>query len=99
MLKGVFLGYEQQAGGGWSEDVWIIDWEELEQAPSAHEVYHKRFKWKEVNPVKNGEKFRFPLARGDLKQPEPQVRHSGSKPRREQIEEYENDYLKENKKL
>jgi hypothetical protein len=43
-LAGVFLGYEQHAGGGWSGDLLIADWEEIENAENASEIYPKRFK-------------------------------------------------------
>jgi hypothetical protein len=31
-LDGIFLGYQQQAGGGWSGDLLILDWEEIRDA-------------------------------------------------------------------
>ena len=47
-----FLGYGQHAGGGWSEEVAIIDWDELNNAELVSEVHVKTFKYKEVKPVK-----------------------------------------------
>ena len=32
VLSGIFLGYEQQEGGGWSGDLLVLDWEEIENA-------------------------------------------------------------------
>ena len=34
VLSGIFLGYEQQEGGGWSGDLLVLDWEEIENALS-----------------------------------------------------------------
>ena len=66
MLSGIFVGYDQRAGGSWSEDIRIVDWDELEQAETAGEVHVKRIAWKEVTVLTP---FRFPLATGDCKQP------------------------------
>ena len=52
-LSGVFIGYDQRAGGDWSGDYLVVDWEELEQAGNAREVHVKRVK--EVNRLtRNG---------------------------------------------
>ena len=48
-LPGIFLGYEQHAGGGWSEDVWILDWENVENAETVSDITPKRFKFPEVH--------------------------------------------------
>ena len=69
VLHGIFLGYHQIAGGGWGKDLWVVDWEELENAEHVSQVHHKRFKADEVRPVMIGGKFLFPLAEGDLSQP------------------------------
>ena len=68
-LSGVFIGYAQQAGGGWSGDLIIADWEEIENADTASEIYPKRFKAAEITVIKQGEQFCFPLAEGNLRQP------------------------------
>ena len=68
-LPGLFWGYEQQAGGGWSGDVLIVDWDELDDATATGNVHVKRFKAAEVWPHKYQGKFRFPLAEGELDQP------------------------------
>ena len=43
LLPGVFLGYSQQSGGGWSGDLLLCDWEQLAAADSCNEVLVKRF--------------------------------------------------------
>ena len=58
-LSGAFVGYLQQAGGGWSGDLVIADWEEIENAETASEIYTKRFKTAEVTVVKQDEIFVF----------------------------------------
>ncbi|MDP7647377.1 MAG: DNA (cytosine-5-)-methyltransferase, partial [Candidatus Woesearchaeota archaeon] len=68
-LQGIFVGYVQHAGGGWSGDLEIVDWEELDEATHISQVYVKRFKAKEVEPVMYDGEFHFPLAEGDLSQP------------------------------
>ena len=68
-LEGIFVGYSQQAGGGWDGDLLIVDWHELEEAEFQYEVKVKRFKEQEVTVLKFGDKFRFPLAECALKQP------------------------------
>jgi len=69
MRRGIFLGYVQQAGGGWSGDLLVADWEEVAGAQSFSEIHLKRFNHKEVSPTKNGETFIFPVADGSLRQP------------------------------
>jgi len=68
-LPGIFLGYVQHAGGGWSGDVNVLDWEELDKADYVSQCNIRRFKAEEVHAVKPGGKFIFPLAEGDLRQP------------------------------
>ena len=46
-LKGIFLGYMLRAGGGWSVDLMIPDYEDLLES-EASEIYVKRFKSQEV---------------------------------------------------
>ena len=62
------MGYSQQAGGTWSGDLLVADWEELEKADHVSDVTMKRFKAKEVHPVKLVD-FVFPVSAGRLKQP------------------------------
>ena len=65
----IFVGYHQNAGGGWSGDVLIHDWEDIESATHSSDIHTKRFKAAEIKPVKVGGEFRFPLFEGDLSQP------------------------------
>ena len=48
MLEGIFLGYHQIAGGGWSGDLLVVDVEALEEADAFHGLYPKRIKGEEV---------------------------------------------------
>ena len=68
-LQGIFVGYEQQAGGGWSGDLKIADWEQIENAESHSQINYKTFKAAEIEVVKTGDHFRYPLAEGVLRQP------------------------------
>ena len=45
-LPGIFVGYNQRAGGQWSGDLEVLDCGELETASSVTEVFIKRFKAK-----------------------------------------------------
>ena len=69
MLPGIFLGYDQQAGGGWSGDLLLADQEELAAADSVSDVYIRRIPQKEVEVILVGGKWVFPLAVGSLQQP------------------------------
>ena len=71
MLSGIFMGYVQQAGGGWTGDLWVADWDQIENANHFSDIHMLRFKSKEVIAVKYRDRFRFPLAEGVLSQPEP----------------------------
>ena len=68
-MPGVFLGYAQQAGGGWNGDLLVADWEALANATSLTDFPIKRFRHKEVTPVKDGELFKFPAAEARASQP------------------------------
>ena len=48
MLAGIFIGYAQHTGGGWTGDLNIIDWQQVEFATSSSEIHSKRFKAAEV---------------------------------------------------
>ena len=48
MLSGIFLGYAQHAGGGWTGDLIISDWEQIENATTNSDIHTKRFKAEEV---------------------------------------------------
>ncbi len=69
VLSGIFLGYIQHAGGFWTNDLQIIDWEEIDTAEHKSDVYPKRVKAGEIKVVKVDDKFHFPLATGELRQP------------------------------
>ena len=69
MLSGIFVGYKQHHGGGWTGDLRIIDWIQMENAERHSDVYVKTFKSSEIHPVKLHDKFRFPCSTGDLRQP------------------------------
>ena len=51
-------------GGGWANDLQIIDWDEIDTAEHKSDVYPKRFKAGEIKVVKVDDKFHFPLATG-----------------------------------
>ena len=69
VLSGVFLGYVQRAGGGWTGDLLVADWENMESAETAYEVYEWRVKAEEVFVEKPVGDFIFPIADGSLRQP------------------------------
>ena len=91
MLDGIFLGYHQIAGGGWSGDLVVVDVEALEEADACHELYTKRIKAEEVIPVagKGSSKFLLPLVDGTVKQPGPDQKREVSRQRRSSAEEDE----------
>ena len=72
MIEGIFMGYHQQCGGGWSGDLLVLDRETVEQVDNLHELYVKRIKAEEVIPVYKDDKrtkFILPLAEGLATQP------------------------------
>lgn len=88
-LRGIFVGYKQRHGGGWTGELEIVDWDEVQNAEFASEITVKTFKAPEIEVVKYGEKHRFPLARGDLRQPGPRIREPRIRNRTETEEEEE----------
>ena len=69
MLQGIFVGYHQGSGGGWSRDIVVADWDHIENAEQVSDIHVKRVHHKEIElKLKNG-KFVFPLAEGTLRQP------------------------------
>ena len=52
-------------------DLLVADWEQIESAETVNEIYVKRFKAQEVFVTKVGDKFRFPIDEGVLRQPFP----------------------------
>ena len=106
MLPGVFLGYEIHAGGKWSKDLLVADWEDFQEAELVSEVHVKRFKAAEVQVMlrsnSNQKSFRFPIAEGNLKQPGGQpievVRRTRRAPTQDEEEEIRVKTEKEEKK-
>ena len=70
LLPGLFAGYVQQEGGGWSGDLWVIDQDEFQQADLHSEVYLRQIPAPEVFPRLQDGKWKFPVATGDWQQPE-----------------------------
>ena len=69
-LPGIFVGYDTQAGGNWSEDLIIVDWDEMDRAERVSEITTKRFHHKEIRPIMTASnQFKFPLIDGELNQP------------------------------
>ena len=54
LLSGIFVNYDQRAGGGWTGDVYVADWEQIENAHSIHDITPTRHNAKEVFPAKLG---------------------------------------------
>ena len=52
-LPGIFLGYEQQAGGGFSGNLLVVDWEEMFGAPTIGSIHIKVIKHQEVTQITN----------------------------------------------
>ena len=70
-MLGLFIGYHTFAGGGWgSDDLELIDLQELQEAESRQDVYVKRFKWQEIIVEKDGHgKFKYPAQVKGFSQP------------------------------
>ena len=67
---GIFIGYVQHAGGGWTGDLNIADWHQIQQSAMANDVHIKRFKADEVQVAWKYDTYSFPVAQGDLRLPE-----------------------------
>ena len=67
LLPGLFIGYQQQCGGGWSGDLIIVDIQQVETSVTFSDIHPKRFKADEVRAVKKSDKFVFPIADGNVK--------------------------------
>ena len=80
-LSGIFIGYSQNAGGSWDEDLLLVDWHELEQADRASDVHVKRVKFKGVVPSMLGSRYRFRLQTNELKQPPTCLLYTSPSPR------------------
>ena len=70
MLRGIFMGYKQyENGGGWSNLLYVADWDEVHKASRTDQIYLRQMKPGEVIPNKKFDEFYFPLKAGDLDQP------------------------------
>ena len=68
LLSGIFVGYKQHAGGGWTGDLLVADWDEIENAQTPSQVHVKTFKAGEVFPMTlESGNFIFPMFEGALK--------------------------------
>ena len=47
-LSGIFMGYVQHAGGGWTGDLWLADAEEVQNASNLSEIHLRRIMAAEV---------------------------------------------------
>ena len=70
MLRGLFAGYVQKAGGAWTGDVFIFDLIELSEKKLASQVHLRRVKAGEMQANFLDGKFQFPVAEGKISQPE-----------------------------
>ena len=69
-LPGLFKGYVQQAGGGWIGDIMVLDYGEIQDAETIHNIgKERRVSIKEITLEKHGDDFCFPCATGELQQP------------------------------
>ena len=64
------MGYVQHAGGGWTGDLLISDWEQIENATTNSDIYTKRFKAEEVVVTLKQDAYCFPITAGDLRLPD-----------------------------
>ena len=86
-LQGIFAGYHLHSGGRWSGDLLLYDWDQIADAEYSHEIHIRRQNADEISPVLVDEEFLFPLAEGDLHQPDikaSQTRRSKAKKRKQQ---------------
>ena len=62
------MGYQQNAGGGWSGDLYIADEEQISEAEHPSDIHIRTIPSPEVIVNKLAGKYIFPLAEGRLKQ-------------------------------
>ena len=58
-LSGIFAGYKQQAEGGWAKNLWVIDWDELNDSKHISQVYLRDLPHEQVWLQMNGENLDF----------------------------------------
>ena len=69
-LKGLFVGYDDKEGGGWSQRLLVVDWEEMDKAEKPEHIYVKPIPHKEVKVIKSeDDQYIYPLKQKMLKQP------------------------------
>ncbi len=70
LLDGIFVGYVQRAGGGWSGDIEVIDAIDLTNAQTVDDIHVKRVSAQEITVLKtkNGS-FSFPILEEGWEQP------------------------------
>ena len=68
-LSGIPIGYKQQAGGGWSGNLRVLGWDELNEATHVSRVYERDLPADQARPQKVNHKFQSPLINRDLNQP------------------------------
>ena len=70
VLDGIFVGYKIHAGGGWSKQLKIVDWEDIERNEHHSTVPIKEIHHQEVIVVRNAggqdEDYTFPVENGSL---------------------------------
>jgi hypothetical protein len=69
LRDGLFVGYDQMSGGGWSGDLYVLDCNQVSSAEAIHEVYVRRIKAEEVFASKENGNFVFPCAAKTISQP------------------------------
>ena len=67
---GIFMGYDQKHGGGYTDNMWVLDGMKLTHVETTDEVHSERVHEKETTVLKdvNGSFF-FPVLSGDREQP------------------------------
>ena len=85
VLPGIFVGYSLRVGGGWTGDLRVLDWEDLEKAENTLDIKIKRFKAAEINVLNDEGNFIFPCADGSLLQSEAKETTPLSKEKDEQV--------------
>ena len=70
-LPGIFVGYDQKAGGGFSGDLLLVDWDEMQDfdSPNALKDSLRRVSAAEVLAIRGADGlYKFPCQEGRLKQ-------------------------------